>query len=64
MAFKSLADVEAFKNKRDKHFKSHREPGPGRDYRAFVQRYITTKEREAYRSGFDRIFPNAPGAGI
>lgn len=64
MAFRSLADVEKFKKKRDRYFKSHREPGPGRDYRAFVQRYITAEERKAYRAGFDRIFPNAPGAGI
>lgn len=64
MAFKSLADVETFKKKREKHFRSHRELPPGRDYRWNVMRYITKKERDAYRKNYDSIFPNAPGAGI
>lgn len=59
-----LDDINTFKKKRAKHFKGHREPGPGRDYRAFTQRYITGDQREAFREGMDRIFPEAPGAGI
>lgn len=48
----------------EKDLKHHRTFPNGRDYRCFVQRFITDDERDSYRSNFDKIFPNAPGAGF
>jgi len=57
-------DEIKLEKKIEKHFKSHRELLPGRDYRWNIFRYITKQDRDNYRKNFDRIFPNAPGAGL
>jgi len=48
----------------ERHFKSHPELKPGRDYRMEIFHCITEDERDKYRKNFDDVFPNAPGAGI
>ena len=52
-----------FEAKAEKMLKGHRSSPDGRDYRAFYQSNITDEQRNNYRLNFDRIFPNAPGAG-
>lgn len=52
----------AFEKKAEKHFRSHRELPSGRDFR-----WNSEKDPEAdnkYRTNFDTVFPNAPGAGF
>lgn len=45
--------------------KSHQACPLGRNFMAFGNRDKMTKASlEKYRDGFDRCFPNAPGAGI
>jgi len=36
----------------------------GRDYRSFKHSFITKQDRENYRTNFDKIFPNSPGADM
>lgn len=55
-----------FEAKAEKHFKSHRELPNGRDHRFnCAGGYIKSPERhKIYNANFDKVFPNAPGAGI
>ena len=56
----------AFERKAEKHFRSHRDVPSGRNFRFWEhpsRGEDSKKEDENYRKNFDRIFPNAPGAG-
>lgn len=52
-----------FEAKAEKHFKSHRELPPGRNVWAWNREHQPEADRK-YKENFDRIFPNAPGAGF
>ena len=60
----TLQEEAIFEAKAEKHFKSQRELPRGRDYRWNTFHEITEEDYDNYRKNFDRIFPNAPGAGI
>lgn len=47
----------------EKHFKSHRDTPSGRNF-VFWNNTPSREEEDKYRSGFDAIFPKAPGAGV
>lgn len=47
----------------EKHFKSHRDVPNGRNF-VFWEHDNDPVARRKYRENFDKIFPNAPGAGI
>lgn len=52
-----------FEKKAEQHFKGHRGLQNGRDYRWNIFRWITEEDRQNYRENFDKVFPDAPGAG-
>lgn len=58
------AQEAAFDKRVEKEFKSHRELQNGRDFRWNQPHWHATAGDQAYRDNFDKIFPNAPGAGI
>lgn len=53
-----------FNRRAEQMLQGHRPAPDGRDYRAFVFSEITAEDRDNYRKNFDRVFPDAPGAGI
>lgn len=61
---KQLSDAQIDKRARQEFGKygSHRELATGRNYLWNVMRFH--ENDEGYRNNFDRIFPDAPGAGI
>jgi hypothetical protein len=52
----------AFEVKADKHFKSHRELPPGRDYRWNVERFRSDVANVHFDRNYDRTFPGSPGS--
>ena len=58
------AEEAAFEKKAEKHFRSHRELPTGRDFRWNQPHHHAIAGDKNFRENFDRIFPNAPGAGI
>jgi|WetSurMetagenome_2_1015567.scaffolds.fasta_scaffold533235_2 hypothetical protein len=61
---KSMADAAVFEAKAEQYFAGQRELPKGRDFRWNTFRFNTTQDIENYRTNYDRIFPNAPGAGL
>ena len=59
----SRLDEIKFEKKAEQEMKGHRGLKNGRDYRWNIFRYITKDEFDKFRSNFDKVFPNAPGAG-
>jgi len=53
----------AFEAKAEKHFRSHRDVPSGRNFHTWEHEHDPEAEKK-YRSNFDKVFPNAPGAGI
>jgi hypothetical protein len=49
--------------KMEKHFRSHRELPVGKNFTCWNHEHNPTAD-EQYRQNFDRLFPNAPGAGL
>ena len=50
-----------------KHFRSYRAIPPGRNFewnKSPEYFYEKKRYKEEYKTNFDKIFPNAPGAGI
>lgn len=60
---RDAAEERALDAKIEKHFRSHRELPNGRNFWAWNRDHRPDDDRK-YRENFDRIFPNAPGAGI
>lgn len=54
----------AFEKKAENHFKGQRELQNGRDFRWNKSHSQCAQDDVSFRSNFDRIFPNSPGAGI
>ena len=57
------ADEANFERNEEKYFRSHRDTPSGRNFACWdhVENKSTIRN---YRNGMDRLFPNAPGAGI
>jgi hypothetical protein len=53
-----------FEVKAEKMLKGHRQAPDGRNFMAFRMRFESEEDMENYRKNYDRIFPDAPGAGI
>lgn len=62
--FASMRAEAEFERKAEAHFRGQRELPNGRNFRWEHFRFDTGKDRESYRANYDRIFPDAPGAGM
>lgn len=51
-----------FERDSEKHFRSHPELPNGRDFR--FNRAFSSRADKKYRSNFDSVFPNSPGAKL
>jgi hypothetical protein len=58
------AEEIAFEKKAEKEFKGQRPLPNGRDFRWNQPYWHANAGDNQFRENFDRIFPNAPGAGI
>lgn len=58
------AEEAAFEKKSEAFFRSHRELPTGRNFLCFAMRYRDKNDMDNYRSNMDKLFPDAPGAGI
>lgn len=47
----------------EKHFRSHRELPAGKNFTCWNKEHDPGADQK-YRDNFDRVFPNAPGAGL
>jgi hypothetical protein len=57
-------EEKVFEDKAERYFKGQRELPPGRDFRWNTFRFNEKRDIENYRANYDRIFPQAPGAGL
>ena len=60
----TAAQEKAFEKKAENHFKSQRELLLGRDFRWNKPHWHCKQDDQKFRENFDKIFPNAPGAGF
>jgi len=58
------AEEAAFEKRVEKEFKSQRALPNGRDFRWNQPHHHAVAGDKEFRNNFDRIFPNAPGAGF
>lgn len=57
-------EEKIFDEKTERYFQGQRELPNGRDYRWNTFRFDDKKTKELFRTNYDKVFPNAPGAGI